>query len=121
MAQTTHNLLKNSPKQHVFWLCSGGALKNIKELASALETMDEGVFVHHVNSDRNDFANWIKDIFQDEELALRLHGVSNAKECVDIIHVRLGEIITRKAKPVRAKKANKAKAAKTKKAAKKKA
>ena len=58
-----------APEEKVFYLKDGRKLKSLVELTEALESMSEDVFRHHVNEARNDFSNWIKDVFKDEELA----------------------------------------------------
>ncbi|MEM2131098.1 MAG: DUF5752 family protein [Candidatus Woesearchaeota archaeon] len=72
--------IKDARPEHYFILVTGVPLKNIKELALALETMDEWVFNHHVNHHRNDFATWIKDIFNEEALAEELKEIKNIQE-----------------------------------------
>ena len=52
-----------------FWLADGKTLKNLHELRNALQQMDDTVFGHHVNEERHDFHNWVKDVHQDEKLA----------------------------------------------------
>ncbi len=59
-----------------FVLLDGRTLQNIMDLAIALENMEDHVFGHHVNSNRNDFANWIRHVMRDGELA---EHMSNAK------------------------------------------
>ncbi|MEM4398078.1 MAG: DUF5752 family protein, partial [Candidatus Woesearchaeota archaeon] len=76
------NLTKimDAKPEHYFILVTGVPLKNIKELALALQTMDEWVFHHHVNHERNDFSNWIKDIFNEDALAEELREIKNIHE-----------------------------------------
>src|SRR3989338_572623 len=62
-------LLRNVPFEQSFHLVNGRNLKNLHELANALVSMDEKTFSHHVTKDRNDFSNWIKGVFREEELA----------------------------------------------------
>ncbi len=52
-----------------FKLRSGGVIKNIPELKKAVKRMNKEVFSHHVNEHKNDFSNWIKDVFKDQKLA----------------------------------------------------
>ena len=52
-----------------FKLTDGTILKNLKDLLEALRSMEEGVFAHHVNEYRNDFANWVRDVFDEQALA----------------------------------------------------
>ena len=69
-------VIKNEPKifadvrqEFCFNLADGRQLKNLMELSTALEDMDEATFRHHVNEARNDFANWVKDTMNEAELA----------------------------------------------------
>lgn len=64
--------IPQAPTDHYFVLVDGRTLKDVKELADALDSMADHVWEHHVNWERNDFARWIEDIFQDGELADRL-------------------------------------------------
>ncbi len=68
--------------EHNFWVYDGNILKSIKELPSALKKMKKNVFKHHVNKEKNDFANWINDIIKDTKLA---KDISKTKEKKGII------------------------------------
>lgn len=59
----------NAPEDKCFWLSDGKVLRNLSELANALAKMDGKVFKHHVDSKKNDFAAWVKDVFGQEKLA----------------------------------------------------
>ncbi len=77
---------RNAPKENYFILCNGKPVKNIKELADIMEELEDSVFNHHVNDDGNDFANWVKDIFRDIELAEKITGVKNKKHMQLVIY-----------------------------------
>ena len=64
------NLILNDvvPK-HEFNIHMGTSIKNLQELAEALEIMDNDAFKHHVTKEKNDFSNWVKDIIEDVELS----------------------------------------------------
>lgn len=64
-----------APKEKVFYLADGRKVKSLLELTEALESMSEDVFRHHVNAARNDFSNWVNDVFMDKELAQDLKSV----------------------------------------------
>ena len=49
-------LTKNVSPEHYFRLTNGDSIKNVKELVRALRGMDDSTFMHHVNSEKNDFA-----------------------------------------------------------------
>ena len=67
--------LMEIPPQKKFFLCNGEVIGDVHELMEKLKTMDEGVFKHHVNVERNDFANWVRDVFMDKKLARDLARV----------------------------------------------
>lgn len=60
---------KKAPAQHVFILHDGSQLKDLFDLAQALEDIQEHVFRHHVNDDRHDFANWVQNVLDEHSLA----------------------------------------------------
>ena len=66
------SLRKEVPPTHYFSLCNGVMLKNAQELAFALEYIDDDELRYHVNSTKNDFSAWIKDVFGDHLLAAEL-------------------------------------------------
>ena len=66
--------------ENYFILVTGVPLKSLRELANALETMNDWVFSHHVNDTRNDFSNWVKDILKESELAQEIKVIRNMKD-----------------------------------------
>ena len=52
-----------------FFVNDGRALGNMNELMESLKDMDEETFNHHVNKEKNDFMNWVKDVVGDKVLA----------------------------------------------------
>jgi len=62
-------LLGQISPDYFFRLRSGGVIKNISELKKAAKRMDKETFSHHVNQHKNDFSNWIKEVFKDQKLA----------------------------------------------------
>lgn len=81
------NLRENTPKikkdiknEYFFILRDGRKIKNIKELAEEMGKMEDAVFFHHVSDERNDFANWIKDVFDETELAEQIRHLRNKHE-----------------------------------------
>lgn len=73
-------VLGEAPEEHHFVVADGRKLKNIIELADALETMSEEIFRHHVNEAKNDFSNWVKDVFYDHSLAEDISRAKNRLE-----------------------------------------
>jgi hypothetical protein len=66
-----------APEGKQFVLNDGRILKNIKELADALEHMSNDVYAHHVNQDKNDFASWTEDVLYEKDLAEDLQQLDN--------------------------------------------
>ena len=79
------------PQENYFKLCNGKSIKSIDELKSALKKIDDSTFQHHVNEERNDFYNWIKDVFQDKTLAIMIKNITDRKEMAGIIAQHLLE------------------------------
>lgn len=73
-------ILGEAPVEHHFVVADGRKLKNVMELADALETMTEEIFRHHSNEFRNDFAAWVKDVFYDHSLAEDISRAKNRLE-----------------------------------------
>ena len=73
-------VLGEAPEEHHFIVADGRKLKNIIELADALETMSEEIFRHHANDFRNDFSTWVKDVFYDHSLAEDISRARNRLE-----------------------------------------
>ena len=82
-------ILGEAPVEHHFVVADGKKLKNIMELADALETMSEEIFRHHANEVRNDFSSWVKDVFYDHSLAEDISRAKNKFETQIVILRRL--------------------------------
>jgi len=82
-------ILGEAPVEQHFVVADGKKLKNIVELADALETMSEEIFRHHANEFRNDFSSWVKDVFYDHSLAEDITRSKNKFETQIVILRRL--------------------------------
>lgn len=56
-------------EQKHFRTRDGQALKNLWDLYVYLKSCDDGAFRHHVDGKKNDFANWVRDVILDDDLA----------------------------------------------------
>ena len=79
------------PNQY-FYLSNGTALKNIDELLDALKAMDDAAFSNHVNEHKNDFANWVRDVFKNEKLANKILSMSSRERTIEAIEAIESEI-----------------------------
>lgn len=60
------------PEDKRFVLSNGQVIGSLKELALELDNLGDDVFYYHVNEERNDFSNWLKDVLKEMELAEHL-------------------------------------------------
>ncbi|MBD3313155.1 hypothetical protein GF345_01810 [Candidatus Woesearchaeota archaeon] len=85
-------ILDDAPEQHHFRLYMGTNIKNLKELAEALEIMADRSFSHHVSPTKNDFSSWIKEVVGDHQLADRVSGMESKKKMVKEIRKRVSSL-----------------------------
>ncbi len=75
-------LEKDVPYDKLFRLSDGKILRNLQDLKEALQEMDDKTFYEHVNSEKNDFANWVRDLI-DIDLGDQM---SSIKKRENLIH-----------------------------------
>lgn len=76
----------NAPEHHAFILHNGTRLKSLNDLSGALQKMEDGVFFSHVNSSKNDFSQWIKDVMSLNDLADKIYPAKSRQEMVSLLH-----------------------------------
>ena len=57
-----------------------------------LPELSDDIFHHHVNSDKNDFSNWIKDVIGDQKLANDLLSSKSKDSALKKIRNRLNSL-----------------------------
>lgn len=57
------------PEGKSFQLVSGQELKSLDDLSEAINLIDPETFMHHVNAEKNDFASWVENVFDETLLA----------------------------------------------------
>lgn len=75
-----------------FWFNHGVVAKSLRELSAALDDMNSVEFAHHVNAERNDFANWVSDVIGDEALAVKLRLLSTLEATRRMVARRVAEL-----------------------------
>lgn len=83
-----------SPR-YAFRLESGRVLKNITDLEQSLRTMATSVYKKHVTNERNDFSNWVGNVYEDSVLASRLKGAKTPKKAAKLVRTRIKELSPR--------------------------
>jgi hypothetical protein len=76
------SMLADVPESKSFMLNDGQAIKNLSELKEAIEQMSEETFRYYVSKGKNDFANWVRDVVRDEQLAAALPRTTSKAESV---------------------------------------
>ena len=84
--------LCNAAPEHCFWVNNGPILKNVEELADALESISEDSYSYHANKDKNDFSKWIGEVIGDSRLANDLLSSKNKGSALNKIRARLNSL-----------------------------
>jgi len=75
--------------EECFWTHDGKVLENLADLQMAFGTMDEEVFLHHANKEKNDFADWVEYVLQDLECAAMLREAKKKADAEKILAKQL--------------------------------
>ena len=82
----------------LFWLQNGQSVKNLSDLVNILKDLDRETFNAHVNLQKNDFANWIRDVI-DEELGEQLLEIKDKDRIITIIEKKFENLSKKQEKP----------------------
>lgn len=63
-----------------FWTRDGRILQNLQDLHLAFGSMDDEIFLHHANTEKNDFADWVEHVLEDLDVAVALRTVKERTE-----------------------------------------
>lgn len=74
------------PHDKQFHFSNGTSAKNLNELMDAIQAMSYDQFYNYVNSTKNDFANWIRFVLKDNQLADTLEKVTSIVETIEILN-----------------------------------
>ena len=89
LKQEAQRVLANVPEEYVFRSCTGYILHNMKELREELQTMPNESYAFHVNMEKNDFFNWVRDIIKDDRLAKDLQKSPNQAQAAKLVANRI--------------------------------
>jgi len=82
------NILPNN----FFTLIDGQVIKNLSELANFLRIMPDEVFGYHVNFQKNDFSDWIRDVIKEDKLANDIAKSESKQDMARLIETRISKI-----------------------------
>ncbi len=74
------------------WLSNGTAVTGLKELASALRKMKAADYKEHVNPERNDIAEWVREILNDDQLARKLRQAKGKLQAAKAIEKEINAL-----------------------------
>jgi hypothetical protein len=77
--------MRDAPNGKEFVFHDGKTIKNVSELADYLNSSGRSIFHTFVNSNKNDFANWIEYVLEDKTLSNSLRQTSNFDETIKIL------------------------------------
>lgn len=72
-----------------FWSRDGQILQNLADLHLAFGSMDDEIFLHHVNPEKNDFADWVEYVLQDQACAEALRKAKKRERAQKIVALHL--------------------------------
>ncbi|KHO46601.1 MAG: hypothetical protein QS98_C0002G0049 [archaeon GW2011_AR3] len=78
---------KSCEPGQAFHAIDGSSYASLSDFANALEHMSDDTFYYHVTDSKNDFHNWIKDVFQEPKLAEKLLH-ARTKEKHEVVMLR---------------------------------
>ncbi len=88
------NFLDTVNPQNYFVLKNGFLVRSLPELASVIRDIDGEIFYHHVNSEKNDFINWIDHVVGDDFLKNNLKGIDTQEQFLRILNSRIYQLQT---------------------------
>jgi hypothetical protein len=72
-----------------FWSRDGQILKDLSDLSLAIGSMEDEIFLHHVNTEKNDFADWVEHVLEDKECAEALRRAKKKAQAKKVVELHL--------------------------------
>lgn len=94
--ESVHMKISDVALNERFILASGESLSNLIELFCALQTMESEVYMHHVNEQKNDFAEWAMHSVGDPELAMQLRSAEDSYSAAVVVGERVRNLLHKK-------------------------
>lgn len=85
------DILSEVDGDDIFLLANNKKVSSIKELYVLLQRLDDKIFYFHVNEEKNDFYNWVRDVYQDKKLADDLLWCTNKESMIFCLKSRIEE------------------------------
>jgi len=91
MVMMVKDILSEVDGDDIFLLANNKKVSSIKELYVLLQRLDDKIFYFHVNEEKNDFYNWVRDVYQDKKLADDLLWCTNKESMIFCLKSRIEE------------------------------
>jgi len=98
--QDVMSMLSNMPEEKVFWCNDGRIFRNMRDMGDGLSSMTEETYGYHAHADKNDFANWVRDVIRDGDLAKNISKATNRTQAAKVVADRVS-LLERKSKIVK--------------------
>ncbi len=85
--------LKTVSNDIAFYARNGTVVHSLPELHKVVRSMDHDTFNHHVSGARHDFAQWVADVHQDNELAAAMRKAVTKTALSSVIGHRIGQLL----------------------------
>ncbi|MEZ4104203.1 MAG: hypothetical protein R3B60_02870 [Candidatus Paceibacterota bacterium] len=83
--KVTVKVLVYASDDQSFWVNDGQIINNLMALQEALTNMDQEVFGYHVNSEKNDFADWVDGVLCDSDCATDLRKTKGRDKACQVV------------------------------------
>ena len=90
------DILADTKPENYFITKDGQKLRNLSHLHKALLAMSDDVFSHHVNRQKNDFYNWVRDVYKDAALSNAILNCRTKQELSQKIKLSLEEAVRKR-------------------------
>ena len=74
------------PDSKSFWFVNGQFTYKLTEFSNMIASLSPQDFSHHVNAQKNDFANWIGDVFDLKNLAKQVRQAKTQQAIVEVLN-----------------------------------
>ncbi|MBD3310775.1 hypothetical protein GF351_06160 [Candidatus Woesearchaeota archaeon] len=88
------DILSETKPEKSFILSDGKVIRSLKQLEQTLHLIDDEVFDNHVNVLKNDFYNWIKDVYGDKDLAGAVKDMRSKEQLAKALAKKLDNSIS---------------------------
>lgn len=83
-ANSYHENIYLQPHER-FYLKDGKVASSLRDLYYILKDISDDTFYHHVSIERNDFANWVRDVLKQYSIAKEISNIYSRRELIEFL------------------------------------